>query len=289
MKTKLGIFLTLLSALGYAATAVLVIKAYQGGATPWQVLLAQNTIAASLWPILLVIRRKQLKLLKKDLPVIIGAGLIGNITIVVCYTLSLRYIPGSVATLTFFTYPIFVALGTKLFFREALTKYKIMALLLAFSGVVLTSRVLEGNLGSTSLTGILLCLSGALGAAFLTIMAQKLVDRYNPLDMVLVQHLLAALAITVLISFSGLSAWSVVPGYVWFWGSLLVLCTSLLPSFLSLKGIAYLGAYKASIVATAEIPLTLLLVLAFLQETMSNTQWLGSGLILGSVIMMRKK
>lgn len=284
-----GIIYTLLSAMGYGSTAVFVVKAYQGGASPWQILLAQNTILLISLAGLVYLRRGQIMKLKRDWVILLINGLLGYTSCILCYTLALQYIPGSVATLTFFTYPILVALGAWLIFNEVLTLPKLLALLLAIVGVFLTSSALEGNTAGSLLLGISLCLAAALGVTYLCLVAQKLLVDNDPLDIALVQHFISSLAITAVIAGTGAAAWFGLPGFIWFWGLLLALCTSLLPSFFSLKGIYLLGAYKASIAATAEIPLTLLLVFAFLKESLSGLQWLGSGFIMASVLLIRKK
>lgn len=71
-----GILFIVLSGLGYGFTAVLIMKAFQSGAAPWEVLLTQNTCTFVLLSFVLFERRKYLPNLKKSLPVIIVLGLI---------------------------------------------------------------------------------------------------------------------------------------------------------------------------------------------------------------------
>ncbi|MBZ4655395.1 MAG: EamA-like drug/metabolite transporter [Peptococcaceae bacterium] len=289
MQRKLGIVFTLLSALGYGSTAVIVINAYKAGATPWQVLLAQSTTSLGFILLILFLRWKRVLELKENLPLLFSIGVFGYASMAICYTLALQYLPGSLATLIFFTYPVFVALGARWFLGENFTRSKTIALGLAIMGVVLTSQVFETGPGLFRGTGVILCLAAAAGATVLTLLSERLVRNNDPLDIALVEHFVAALALTLFIVFGNLSGWSDITPTVWLLGLLLTLLTSLLPTFFALKGIAHLGASRASIIAVAEIPITLFLVFIFLQEQLTGSQWLGSGLIMGSVFILRKK
>lgn len=288
MQTRLGIIYTILSALGYGSTAVLVLKAYQGGVTAWQLLLAQYLFLLVFLVIFLIFRRRNLQGLGKALPYLILNGVVGYSGMSICYTLSLQYITGSVATLIFFTYPIMVAIGSKLVFGEHFTANKVWALVLAIIGVVFTSGVLQGVVGRANLTGIILSFTTALLITFLVLVAQKLLLDIDPLDVATVQHLCATLTMCLIIMGLGYAKPATIPGTAWFWGFFLALLTTMLPSFYSLKGIALLGAYKASVIATLEIPLTLALVFIFLQEKMTIWQGLGSLLIIASVFVLKR-
>jgi len=289
MQTKLGLFYTVLSTLGYGSTAVLVLKAYQGGASPWQLLLAQYIFTLGLVLFFLLVRRGKLAGVKKFLPYLIINGVIGYSGMSICYTLALQHISGSVATLIFFTYPIMVAMGSRLVFGEAFTANKALALVLATLGVVFTSGILEGAVTGTNLKGILLSFASALLITFLVLVAQKLLRDVEPLDVAIVQHFFNTLTMLLLILGLGFARLGSLPEAAWLWGFFLALLTTLLPSFFSLKGIALLGAYTASIIATLEIPLTLGLVFLFLQERLSSWQGLGSFLIMVSVFVLNAR
>ncbi len=289
MQTKLGIIFTLLSALGYGSTAVIVINAYKAGATPWQVLLAQSISSLGLIILILFRRWKRVEKLKRHLPLLCSIGIFGYTSMAICYTLALQYLPGSMATLIFFTYPIFVVLGARWFYGEKFTRSKIIALCLALVGVVLTCQVFGTGFGSFRGTGVVLCFAAAAGATVLTLLSERLVENNDPLDIALVEHFVAALSLNLFIIFGNLAEWREITPTVWLLGLLLTLLTSLLPTFFALKGIAHLGASRASIIAVAEIPITLFLVFIFLKEQLTGSQWLGSGLIMGSVFILRKK
>lgn len=289
MQTRLGIIYTILSALGYGSTAVLVLKAYRGGASPWQLLLAQYLILLVFLIVFLGYRRTKLQNFGKSLPYLIINGVVGYSGMAICYTLALQYISGSVATMIFFTYPIMVAIGSRMVFGETFTSNKAWALVLAIIGVVFTSGVLEGAVGHANLTGIILMFAAALMITFLVLVAQKLLLDFDPLDVATVQHVFSTLTMCLLIMGLGYAMPVAIPGSAWFWGFFLALLTTILPSFYSLKGIAFLGAYKASIVATLEIPLTLALVIIFLQERLTIWQGLGSLLIIASVFILKTK
>ena len=69
---------------------------------------------------------------------------------------------------------------------------------------------------------------------------------------------------------------------------MLALTSGIIPTILMYKGIKYIGADKASIVASSELPMTIILAYFFLSEKMSIIQLLGVAAIVGSVVLLEK-
>lgn len=289
MQTKLGTAAVLLAGLGYSSTAVLVIKAYQGGATPWQLLLCQNTITVLILAGVLFFRRKHLRLPLRDFLLLVLIGVCGLASTAGCYTLALQYLPGSVASLLFFTYPIYVTIGARLVFHEPFTLGKMFALLSALTGVALTAGVYDLAPGSTSLWGVFLCLIAAVATASSILLAQHLLKRHNPLDLSILQLFFAAGALIILIWGNNAASYGDLPNSIWRYGLLLSVLTSVLPTFLTYAGVFYLGAYRVSLVSVTEIPFTLLMVFIFLGDSLAGVQWLGSMLIFGSLLLVNRR
>lgn len=73
------------------------------------------------------------------------------------------------------------------------------------------------------------------------------------------------------------------------WGALLALFGTILPPLLFTKGIPLIGIGMGAILASVELPVSILSAKFILGETMTLSQWLGVFLILISVILVNKE
>lgn len=96
---------------------------------------------------MLIVDRKSLKVKLKDLWIFIGAGVIGMLGMSLCYNQALTMVSMSLAAVLLSMSPIFVVLISRVLFKEGLTKKKVLCMVLAFAGCVLTSGMLESSSG----------------------------------------------------------------------------------------------------------------------------------------------
>ena len=99
-----------------------------------------------------------------DIWIFVGAGVIGTLGLNVCYNFSINELSLSMAAVLIALAPIFVIIFAFILFREPITKMKIISIILALAGCVLTSGILENNT-SMHWTWIGILVGGA-GAVF---------------------------------------------------------------------------------------------------------------------------
>ena len=73
------------------------------------------------------------------------------------------------------------------------------------------------------------------------------------------------------------------------WGLILSLFGTILPPLLFTRGMPLTGMGVGAIIAAVEIPVSILMALLFLGESVSFLQWLGVALILFAVVLMNLK
>jgi drug/metabolite transporter (DMT)-like permease len=78
-------------------------------------------------------------------------------------------------------------------------------------------------------------------------------------------------------------------GGLWYWGLLIACCSVLIPNVCFAAGTPKIGAALAGILSSVELPATVFLSWALLQETVTPAQWIGNAIILGGIAATRFK
>jgi drug/metabolite transporter (DMT)-like permease len=76
---------------------------------------------------------------------------------------------------------------------------------------------------------------------------------------------------------------------LWVWGLLIGLFGSIIPSILFMIGIPKIGTGLASILASVELPVVIIVSAVFLDEKTSLQQWIGILLILIGIMVSESK
>jgi len=291
MDYQKGIVLTLLSSATFALTPLFIVNAYQRGALAWEIIFTQSIVAALiLFFGLLLFSPNSLKINWKELKILAPIGLIGSLGAVTCYNLSLQYIPGGIATLLLYTYPVFVAIGTVFFFGQKISFKQMLALTCGFIGVALASKIMKISGAGINNTGLFLGFIAAVAYAILNLLSEKALEKLSPWKVTAYAQFGSTTGIIFInLVFPDLIYITEIKGVTWLFGGTVAILCSIIPFFLLMGGISYIGSGKASIISTAEIPLTLLLVFIFLGEKFTLLQIVGSILIFFSILLLRQE
>lgn len=104
------------------------------------------------------------KIKLKDLWIFVGAGVLGTLGLNTCYNFSINELSLSLSAVLIALAPIFVIIFAFFLFHEAITARKVISIILALAGCVLTSGIFENN-ASMHWTWIGILVGGA-GAVF---------------------------------------------------------------------------------------------------------------------------
>jgi drug/metabolite transporter (DMT)-like permease len=271
-----GLALIASSTVAYGVQPIFGKVAYAAGVEPLS-LLAWRYLIASLCLALLV--RGPMPPLRERLRLwAIGSIFVGNS---VAYFMALQTLPASVTALVVFSYPVVVALLAALSGVEALTLRALGAAVMAFVGCALTA----GGLGNTAMSptqGVAWALACAVIYAGYVVISSRY-GRGVPAR-VLALHLVQVSAVIcfVLALFgSGVS----LPRDPRAWLSVLAIAviSTVISMSAFLAGMAIVGPNRASVLASLEVLVTLVLAIALLGERLTLPQWAGAALILGAV------
>lgn len=252
------------------------------------VFLRSVVTAVGLFFYLLLFRREALKIKWKDIWVFLGTGILSILFFSVCYFSTIQMASLSVAAVLLYTSPVFVMLLSLVFFREKLTGKKILALCCCLSGCALVSGILGA--GGLSLPALITGLLSGLGYSLYSIFGKFAVQKgYGALTTTFYTFLISALAA---LPFVGLSE---IPGkFAAQSGSpllmiLMGIVTSVLPYLLYTYGLSGTTPGKASIFASVEPVVAMLLGLFFFGEALSISSALGIALVLAAVALLSRE
>ena len=246
----------------------------------WRDLISSVVMLAGI----LITRPKLLIVKKKDLPWLIGMGVISIGAFHVFWNNSVLMLGASLATVIQCNAPIFVTIMARILFKEQLTIQKIIAIGLAVAGTILVAGLInEGNWSITA-RGLWIALSSAITYGSLSLFGKKLSTEYNSWTIMFYIFSIGTLSLFLFQSGKP-DPWPTGSGILgWVLG--FVLMSTILGFGLYTKALSILPASTASITATAEILFASVLAYFILGEQLGLWQILGALLIISGVVLV---
>ena len=229
--------------------------------------------------------RKALFIVPKDWYYFFGTGVCSLLFFNWCYFNTITRSSMSVAAVLLYTSPVFVTLMSALFFREAVTPVKVIALAVTFAGCVLVTGLFPPGQQTISLPVLLFGLGSGFGYALYSIFGKFVLDKYSPATVTYYTILFCAL-FSLPVSWlhtnlSVLADWHAWAGAL----GVGVLCCAL-PYHLYTTGLKEAEPGRAAILATIEPFVAAGLGILLFQEAVTPWKLLGMAAILGAVLLL---
>ncbi len=187
--------------------------------------------------------------------------------------------PVALVSLLYFLYPLLVAVGAALLYREPITRRRGVLLALALAGVALTIGLPEEANWAGTLLGLVagLCVAGAV------LSSQRLMrgEGLSPIALSALMFTSPALLLVLLLPVR--TPDFTVPSEAWVWALGAVFVAAVFPIALFYTGVERVGASTAGLLSTAEPLVTVLLAYVVLDESLTGVQLAGGALIVASV------
>ncbi|MBQ1483949.1 MAG: EamA family transporter [Eubacterium sp.] len=286
-RTKLkSALLVMLAGILWGSTGVFVRPLEGKGLGSTDIVFLKLLITAIIMAAVLLIKdRKLFRIRLKDLWCFVGTGIFSIVFFSVCYYKTIAVSSMSISAILLYTAPAFVILLSALLFKERLTKRRILALALAFTGLVFVTGVLGG--GDRLTFGVLLTgLGSGLGYGLYSIFGRYALERgYDPLTINFYTFLLAAIS-SGLISSPG-RVLAMMTGSA---GNLALsvafaVIVSVMPFLVYTIGLKNLENGQAAIIASIEPVVATLLGIIFFREKMTVSILTGSVLVLAGILV----
>jgi drug/metabolite transporter (DMT)-like permease len=273
-----GLLLIAVSTVSYSAMPILGKLAYASGLGPVS-LLAWRFALALLLLEAMSLRRASVPPLRQRL-VLWGLGAVFIVNSY-SYFAALERAPAATVSLIVYTYPVLVTLLSAAVGLERLTVRALAAALLAAAGAGLTAGSAPGGFTGA---GVWLALASAVGYASYIILGSRFASGV-PTETA-ARHV-AQTCTAVYVPLAALRGELVLPRSAVAWTAVLgigLVCTVVaIRAFLA--ALERLGPARAAVASSLEVPITLMLAMTFLGETVALRQWTGGVLILAAVVL----
>lgn len=229
--------------------------------------------------------RSQLVIKWSDLKLFIGTGIFSIVLFNWCYFTAINQMNISIAVILLYTAPAFVILLSFLFLKEKMAKAKLISVTGTLLGCVLIAGSGLGDASELTLAGVITGLGAGFGYALYTIFGKFALKKYSPFTVTFYTFLVASVALLPLTNLWEKSS-ILVSGEVITYGFGLGLIPTVIAYLLYTKGLESIEGSKAAIVATVEPVVATLLSVFLYGESFGFVQFVGSLIILLSVILI---
>ncbi|HEX2916785.1 MAG TPA: EamA family transporter [Chloroflexia bacterium] len=232
-----------------------------------------------------------LQLSRREVPFLALYGVIGIALFNVVWSTSVEVNKAAVATALIFSAPVFVAIGARLIFKEIIRGIQVAAIVVNLLGCALVSGVYDPAALLQNPAGMLLGLASGLFFGSSTLFGKGAVRLSYHSSAAITFFIFSFGAIALLLVGFVLEGLNILFLPLDLWGWLLLIGLSVGPTLLGYLffnvSLQYLPAALVSLLTTMEPPITAILALIFLGRSMNGLQWLGTGLIVGGVVIMQ--
>jgi drug/metabolite transporter (DMT)-like permease len=195
---------------------------------------------------------------------------------------AIAYIPVALTVLTFFTYPLLIAVAAHLRGKARLTRLKVAAMLVTFAGLALT---LQASPQALNLLGVGLAFSAACALATVVYISEQSLQAYDN-RVVMAWMMLSTTVCVSLICMTGLPllwphavlGWSILMGSTVFYA---------VATFLLFTAVQLIGPLRTAVIDNSAPVWALLLGAWLLGEQLAPLQLCGAALVLLGIVTVQ--
>lgn len=282
---KKGVLYMVASALGFSIIPILATLGLSADIAPGILLFYRFFIAACLFFIYCLIKQKSLLFQgRKNVTYLIIAGTIYSAQCILFFS-AFKYISAAVGEVIFYIYPVFVAILSAIFLKEKITKYKVLGILAAVTGI---GVVLYAPGGGIQISGVLLVILSALASScYFTFNKKFTAEISTPVIMTYVCFTCSIIYLIYSIclrEFTIPNQWT-----LWLYIALLAIWSTVIGLLCLMKGLKILEAGMASLVSLCEPIFTILLSYIVLGTALTPVQLFGSSIVIAAIYIYEKK
>lgn len=235
---------------------------------------------------IVVVKRTLLRIHRRDLPLLIAYGVVGVAGFFVAYAYAVALTGVAVAAVLLYTAPAWVGLIAWRWLGESMHTRVVVALLMTLAGSVLVAGLYDLASLQVNALGILAGLGAGLGYALWSVFNKMAVQRYSAWT-VQTYGLLIGAATLLLVVPTAQRATPDTLRAAWPWLLAMALGPTLGGALSYSLGVRWIPVSIASIVATLEPVIAMGLAFVLFDERLTVPQLVGSGLIIGAVVLLR--
>ncbi|CAL2091787.1 DMT family transporter [Tenacibaculum sp. 190524A02b] len=285
-----GVIWGIIGIVMFSSKAVMVKMAYQYNVSSIHLLMFRMLFSLPFYILILLLSKKnETKVNVKDYWWLLFFGFIGYYLASYFDFLGLQYIKASLERIILFIYPTLVLLINRVFFKEKITKYQVLAILLTYAGVILAFGGEQQVLDSKLLLGGFLVFLSALTYASYLVGSGWLIPKFGVKTFTSYAMIIATVCVVIHYLIVDRTSFLVYPKEVYILGFLMAIIATLIPSFLVSYAIQKLGASNFSILGSIGPFSTIVLAFILLGERMNVWQCIGAIIVVVGVRVVAKQ
>jgi|AntRauTorcE11898_2_1112593.scaffolds.fasta_scaffold03757_3 drug/metabolite transporter (DMT)-like permease len=247
--------------------------------------------AGLIWAVLLW-RKQQFSIPKKDWLPLLGMGLLGNLVYQGLFIIGIDYTLSANAAVMLGTIPVWVALFSHFLKIEPMNTFKTLGVICAFAGIVfiMGGGAKEFSVSSNTFMGDVIILVAAMVWGGYTILSKPFLERYTPIQFSAVMVSVGCVVLFLIGLPSILTLdWASVsyPAYggLLYSGLLAIGAAYLIWNY----GLKTVGAIHTATYQNLVPVLGLIFGVVLLGESLTWVQYFGSALVIAGIVLSRKK
>ena len=276
-----GYLLIAISSLAFGSMAIFARIAYASGVDPITLLFLRFAIAAIAMTAIVIAARVKLPS-KRDIAALVAMGGIGYVGQSMSYFTALQYASAGLVALLLYIYPVLVTLLSAFVHHERIGRTRIIALVIATAGSLLTVDPRGGG----SRAGITLALLAAVIYSLYVVFSARLTARAGALASSMFIMVAATSVYGVLAMSRGLKLPTKNSG--WFAIIALALVSTVIAIVAFFAGMKLIGAASAAMISNLEPLFTIVLATMFLHEKLSALQIVGGLFIMTGAFLVAR-
>lgn len=286
-KNRIGYVYVLLAAFFFALIAIIGKTVMNSGINVFDLLVLQSVMAfLFLLVYFLVVDIKKLYLDRNSLKTVIIQGVIGSAGTTILFYLALQRMNAGIASMLLFTHPVLVSLYFMVTRTKKITLTSNLALAAALLGSMMVIDIFNIDVAKTPLSGLFFGILSSVVYAFYNVYADLKLKNLEPL-VITFYTTLTTIAVTLILHPDFFKFEFIMTSELLLYICELAVVSGILPLIFLYKGIKLVGADKASIAATSELPITIVMSFFILGERMDTVQLSGIVLIICSIIILQ--
>ncbi len=220
----------------------------------------------------------------KDLKYFVGTGIISFSLYNWSYIAAIKETSMGVAAILLYTAPSIIMVLSAILFKEKITKVKLMAIIVTFTGCMFVTGIFEGG-NVISFKGFLYGMLSGIGYGLYSIFGKYALRKYSPVTVVFYTFFMSGLLFTILGNpiviiekINETNSWIFITAFA--------ALSAAIPYILYTKGLSGIEASKASILANMEPVVAAVIGIVVYSEGAGFLKILGIALVIGAVCMI---
>jgi drug/metabolite transporter (DMT)-like permease len=287
-----GVFLGVLGIVLFSSKAVMVKLAYNYNVDAITMLLLRMLFSFPFYLVIAYVYRNknnEVKNTKNDYYWVVFFGFVGYYLASYFDFVGLLYIKASLERIILFVYPTMVILLNRLFFKQPISNVQLLAIFLSYVGIVIAFSDEVSTSGSNVALGGFFVLLSAITYASYLVGSGWLIPKFGVVKFTAYAMLVSCICVFIHFGIIGETDLFNLPLQVYFFGLLIAVFSTVIPSFLVSASIKIISSSNFAIVAGIGPISTIVLASFFLNESLTLFQFFGAALVIIGIIFSSYK